>query len=464
MKIYKLIKSGILPEGSIVLNGCKKPVEKIVSEILGYKLLYLDGENKYIRLSTHYQKITDDDLRMLVRELIAPADRNGVPTRVIRDAIDILAETMELQVDLEALAQNSWHLINLKNGVYDINSQKLLPHDINYGFDYCLNFNYITPDKRQLTTYGYYLNSSVGAENAESIRILIGYALSSITDVKKAVIIVGAPHSGKSKILDVIERAVGTEYVRTNPFHKIGSEQAVASYLGGARVNLSRDVKIGAIREDEGFKSVISCEPINGRLLYQNSRTVTPRVRCIAASNSVPHFKNPDDASLDRLILIKIKGYKGKIDHQLPQQLYSEVDSICSEAIDTLKGFVQSNYDFMLSEESLELLKHEKAKLHTVESFLDENYQKDANGRVSSVVLYEQYCSWCRQNGFDPIGKNTFYDTVRNDGSIVYRKVPAGNSYVNGFWGISRKNQDSTAIHDEMDCTYNCPDNMQEVV
>ena len=49
MKIYKLIKSGILPEGSISLNGCKKPVEKIVSEILGYKLLYLDGENKYIR-------------------------------------------------------------------------------------------------------------------------------------------------------------------------------------------------------------------------------------------------------------------------------------------------------------------------------------------------------------------------------------------------------------------------------
>lgn len=118
----------------------------------------------------------------------------------------------------------------------------------------------------------------------------------------------------------------------------------------------------------------------------------------------------------------------------------------------------------MLSEESLELLKHEKAKLHTVESFLDENYQKDANGRVSSVVLYEQYCSWCRQNGFDPIGKNTFYDTVRNDGSIMYRKVPAGNSYVNGFWDISRKNQDSTAIHDEMDCTHNCPDNMQEVV
>lgn len=458
MKIKLMIKNGILPEGCIRLDGCKNPVKKIVSDVLKLELLYFENDSKYLKTPTHYQHISDDDVKVIIRMLIAPGERAGIPTRVIKEAIEILSETLELQVDLEANARKNVHLINVKNGVYDINHQTLLPHDIKYEFDYILNFNYIPPDKRKLKAFDYYLDTSIGKANAPSVNITIGYALSSLTDVKKAVVVIGPPHSGKSKLLDIIDLAVGSDYVRTNPFHKIGAEQAVASYLGGVRVNLSRDVKLETIREDEGFKSVISCEPINGRLLYQNSRTVTPRVKCIAASNSVPRFKSPDEASLDRLLLIKIQGYHGELNHALPKQLSEEIDSICSEAVDTLKEFVKSNYDFKLSKESIELLEHEKAKLHTVESFLEDNYEEDEKGCVSSVSLYNHYLEWCRSNAFDATGKNSFYETVRNTCVVTYKKVPMGNSYVNGFWGIARKCHDDIHLHDETGYALNCHD------
>lgn len=38
---------------------------------------------------------------------------------------------------------------------------------------------------------------------------------------------------------------------------------------------------------------------------------------CIAASNAFPRFKNADDACLNRLVVIRIKGYNGKPDHKL---------------------------------------------------------------------------------------------------------------------------------------------------
>ena len=48
------------------------------------------------------------------------------------------------------------------------------------------------------------------------------------------------------------------------------------------------------------------------------------------------------------------------------------------------------------------------------------------------------------------IGKNTFYDTVKLiNAGIVYKKVPYGKGYVNGFWGIKNKCTNSSTCDND---------------
>ncbi len=412
--------------------------------------IFFENYQPYLKLNDHYAAITDENvLCSAVRRHIAPNVRHKVNNKLILDIIECISDTERLQVDLEIARTQNKHLINFNNGIYDIINQELKPHDIKYCFDYRLAADYISPDKRNLKEYNYFIDSSIGKENEKSMLTTIGVAASSIRDIKKMVIIIGDGDSGKSKICDIIERGVGNEYIVTNAVDKIGSEKAIASYAGGKRVNLSRDTTIGTIKEDAGFKSVISCEPVNGRLLYHNEISVTPRVFCVAASNEFPKFKNADDATLNRLIIVKIKGYDGKPNPKFSERLLSEADSIISLAVDNLNNFINSDYDFNMSEESKKVLEQEKKKIHMIESFVNDCCEIDENGTISSVELQRNYLYWCDINAIEPIGKNTFFDKVKyNIKGIVYKKVPYGNSYVNGFHGIKLKTSMSNESND----------------
>lgn len=430
----------------IAFNMCKlgkksDNISIIITFLLQYGLIYFENFIPYLKLNTHYEQISDENmLYAVIRRHIEPGDRYKVNNRELKEVVECIQDDDALQISLEESKEKNKYFINLANGVYDIMGKKLLPHDISYKFDYCLSFSYIPAKKRTLEEYNYFIDTSIGKENEDSILITIGLAASSIKDTKKLILIIGSGDSGKSKICDIISRGVGAEYVVTNAVHKLGSEKAIASYSGNKRVNLSRDTTIGVINEDAGFKSVISNEQINGRLLYHNEISVTPRVTCIAASNGFPRFKNADDATLNRIVPIKIKGYKGKPDPKFSERLLSETDSICSLAVDRLKEFVESDYDFRVSQESIELLAHEKDKLHTAESFINDCCIIKQDYSVSSVELYNSYKHWCENNAFDPTGKNKFYDAVKMAvNGAVYKKVPYGNTFVNGFYGLRLK-------------------------
>lgn len=400
--------------------------------------IFFENYQPYLKFDNFYAAITDKNvLCSAVRRHIAERQRPFILNSTIFSVIDCIADSENLQIDLESAREENKYLINFSNGVYDIMKQKLMPHDINYRFDYCLDAEYIAPEKRVLKEYNYFVDSSIGKQNEESVLNTIGLAVSSIRDAKKMIVILGKGDSGKSKICDIIECAVGVNYVVTNAVDKIGSEKAIASYAGGKRVNLSRDTTIGVIKEDGGFKSVISCEAVNGRLLYHNEISVVPRILCIAASNEFPKFKNADDATINRVVPVLIQGYIGNPDPKFAERLLKETNSIVSLAVDNLKNFVKSNYDFKLSEESKAVLDHEYKKIHMVESFTDECCMIDDKLCVSSTELYGKYCGWCEVNGIDPLGKTKFFDKIKsNIKTTVYKKVPCNGGYVNGFYGI----------------------------
>lgn len=127
------------------------------------------------------------------------------------------------------------------------------------------------------------------------------------------------------------------------------------------------------------------------------------------------------------------------IDLDLEEKLLAERDIIFSLALDSLKGLIEDKYDFRMSPEAEEHLRRRRFSIHSPESFISEQCNVYAEGRVSKVLLYAAYVAFCEANALKPEGRNRFYDRVRSyNAAITDGRVPdsKGNS-VQGLHGLS---------------------------
>lgn len=347
-----------------------------------------------------------------------------------------------LRLDLEAEREKNMHLVNVRNGIYNVIDGSFTEQRGDSVFDYVLDFNFEPNAKIELArSFIAFVHSSLGQIYLPCLLRILAYCVSSLIKARKAFLLLGKGATGKSTFLEFIESVVGAEHCSHVPFHKIGSEQARAEYIG-KRLNISRDNSGQPMRLEDAFKSLVSCEMLTGRRLYENSVDFVPRLKLIFASNVDLHFAHPDDAVFDRLLVIPFVQEipPKKRDIGLLQKLMDERDTIFSVALSLLPELVKSDFDFGEPNECKRIIERYRAALHTAESFIDECCNLNENGTVSSVLLYRHYCTWCGENGFEPEGQRTFYSHVRSiDPSICDSKVYHGGSRVNGFKGLKLK-------------------------
>jgi len=361
----------------------------------------------------------------------------------------------ELQLDLISEFWKGQMLVNLSHGVYDILRQELVPVRGEFKFDYVINIRYRPRCKLDdAPNFKHYIETSVGYDQLECLLRVLGYCISSLTKGRKAFVFYGIGRTGKSTILNVLEAAIGSNLVSHEPFHTMSGERAKAHYEG-KRCNISRETSTRPNRNEESFKSLVSCEFTTGSEKYEKQRDFVATLSFVFAGNSDVEFTFMDDAILDRLVYLIFNKTipEDEIDLDLEEKLLAEKDVIFSLALDSLKRLIMDKYDFKMSPIAQEHIKHRRYLIHSAESFLDEKCKLSENGRVSKVVLYAAYTVFCKANALKPESRNRFYDKVRNyDASITDGRVPdsTGNS-VQGFCGISFISGECQATDDESD-------------
>lgn len=427
---------------SIEVSERKGMVETLTDAMMTSGMLVFDNAKPYMRCNDYYHSINEEEAYAVIFTMLSPSSRLIVSSSAIKECYKRLVFLPELQRDMEEKFFENQYLLHVTNGVFDIMQQELLQHDIRYCFNYMLNFNYI-PD-RQLSdapVFKRYVETSIGMENLNCLLRTTAYCCSSLTKGRKAALMIGLGKTGKSTWLNLMETVVGKDLASHEPFHTMSNQQSKAKYVG-KRINISRDNSNKPMKFEDSFKSLISCEETTGRNLYENSKDFLPTLKFIFASNCDLNFAHPDDAVYDRLVILPFTRAipDEQKDPELEEKLIAEKDVIFSMAVDTLKAFVESRYDFCMSQEAEEMIAHKRMELHSVEEFLQESCVLDTNGSISSLVLSHTYESWCRENDMPPIGRNGFYKGIKNfSKKIQYKKVLYNGKYVNGFCGIRFK-------------------------
>lgn len=429
--------------GVIKINDPKTAIITILLFMISAKIVKFHKRKAYLDCGTYWCQIDDDTLGDILKYLVGFEMAASIPESQFDSVIKKMKSSPELRVNWEEEFHQHQYEVNLSNGAYDIIKQKLVEDRSDHPFTYVLNAEYIPNCQlRQAPHFQRFVETSVGTENYECIMRIIGYVLSSLTSLtkgRKAFVFQGKGGTGKSTLLNWVEAVVGEQFVSREPFHSMGSQNSLARYVN-KRVNISRENGVTPMRNEDGFKSLVSCEGITGRDIYSKAVSYVPTLKFIFGSNHDLCYLHPDDAVWDRLIVILFTREVTNRDLNLDEKLYEERDIIVSLALDTLKDLIDSSYNFKESEVSKRYIELKRKELHSAEAFLQECCVIRAEGQVSKQSLLRAYEVWSEHNGIACIGRNEFYDIVRRfDIKIKDQKVGPTDSRVNGFSGIALK-------------------------
>ena len=389
----------------------------------------------------HYQRISKNEAIAFICGYLDEKSQIIVPNRHIEEAYKRLLYMARLQIDLEAEFWKGQLLVNLTHGVYDIMKQELIPRHDEDVFDYYIDIRYKPHcTLEDAPNFKRYIETSVGMEQYECLMRVLGYCISSLTKGRKAFVFYGIGRTGKSTILNVLEAVIGGGLVSHEPFHTMSGDRAKAHYEG-KRCNISRETSTRPNKNEESFKSLISCEFTTGSEKYEKQKDFVATLSFVFAGNSDVDFTFMDDAILDRLVYLIFNKTipEEEIDLDLERKLLEEKDIIFSMALDSLKGLIRDKYDFKMAPIAEDHIKHRRYLIHSAESFIAEKCKISDEGKVSKVALYSSYMAFCKANALKPEGRNTFYDKVRNyNASITDGRAPdSTGSSVQGFHGIS---------------------------
>ena len=452
MAAIAVIITAILAGVTLIHITEKDVPTQLTRDISRLGILRFDGETAYINVITHWQKISRVDLLKVIRNLIDPDDRYEVGSRVIAEVAKRLAEDVALQFSIEAAYKAQEYLINFRNGVYNILTGEFTTDRSKLVFDYVLNVNFIADcTEKDCQNFMNFIKTSAGTENLECILRALGFGISSLTNVKKAIFLFGETDGGKSTLLMLISNAVAPELVANINFQQFSNSYYVMQLLG-KKLNISYDNSSKAMDNEQMFKSIVACERISARALRENPVQFVPTAKLYFASNKPYTYKNPDLALYRRMVFIPFE-YSvppEKQDKELPIKLEQERDVVFSLAARTLKDFVESGYDFKMSPKAKAYLESRIAALHSVDGFLDDRTIVDEAGSVSTATLYDMYKLWCTENALDPVDKAEFKESVLAfNPNIEYKKVGPRQKRVWGFKGIRPKTTEEFNVPDE---------------
>ena len=246
------------------------------------------------------------------------------------------------------------------------------------------------------------------AEKIAFVQTWFGYCLVPDNSQHKFVWMVGSGGNGKSVLLNILTRLVGTKNVSHAYMERIG-DKFVRAELEGKLVNISPEMSADATIADGYLKSIVSGDEIEAERKYKPSFSFRPFVRMIGATNHLPRLLDLSEGFFRRAIVLTFNRQFGDADRdpQLEQKLLAELPGILAWAVAGLR-ILNEQGTFTIPQSSADALAKYKKDSDPVGNFVEECLERANKGGMQPVQVYEGYREWCRAYGFSPLNNIRF--------------------------------------------------------
>jgi putative DNA primase/helicase len=364
---------------------------------------------------THWLNVAPDDEVDPAIHLFLRNVGVSVSPKVI-EGVRKLARTDLGIIKAQELNENPG-LIPLRNGIYDLAQDKLLPHSRCHRFTYCLDYEF--DPKADCPRFTQWLREVLVNEDGtpclEWISLLeewLGCCLTSNISNQDALVNVGEGSNGKGTFARVLRRLVGEEQCAAVILQNLTSSYHRASLMGKLVGFIDEPAPEEMRTGGKWLKILTGEDPIQARHPYGKEFRFRPTMRFVISCNTLPETLDLTRGYFRRLLIIEWRRKFGEADPwrkdeqvmpadtRLDHKLRLELPGIFNLALTGLRRLQQRGWHFAPPEESARLKEEYYLSQDTVAQFLDECCCRRADQWVAVNLLYEHYQRWCDRSGY----------------------------------------------------------------
>lgn len=186
------------------VNGTEKTIQTVQKS---YLTEYIKLKHPHIKIFNELRKYDNGyykkwDCASDIYAEMPPNLKNNRDAEEVQKNLMLEKDSIKFEKDL---ARNSERYIIFKNGVYDLEAKKLLPHDKNKIFLNQIPYNYEDDPEYCELTERYLIDTCAGDEDLRKLLLqIIGVVMSDIRSNKSWFYFYGKKDTGKSTILKII--------------------------------------------------------------------------------------------------------------------------------------------------------------------------------------------------------------------------------------------------------------------
>lgn len=362
----------------------------------------------------YYKRVDDNTFKGYIKRHIERFDEQLVISHDLDEVYKLLL-TDGKRVH-SADINSADNLICFENGVLNIDTMELMPHSPEYLITIQIPCNWIYKSGNlppECPCFTRFLETLTGGD-AEMLRLLwefIGFVISNIPGYipKKALFLYGPGNTGKSQLLELIKRLIGSENYASTDMRELEERFATAA-IWNKRLAGSPDMSAMKVDELKVFKKLTGGDDIPFEFKGKDRFTDKFRGVLMFCTNELPKFGgDKGDHVYDRMLLCPCNNVipPEKRDRLLIDRLYAEREGIVYNAVQALIRLKKNGYSFTEPELCRWEIERYKTENDNVLQFLDECTerrevleQSGGTWKSSTGQVYNAYQDWAKKNGF----------------------------------------------------------------
>ena len=356
-----------------------------------------------------YKEISRQLMRKMIKEKMIPAFTKAHQIQDTENQVSLLTYKGTDEIN------NNPYLINVKNGIYDVSKDTLIPHSADILSTVQLAVNY--KPEADCPKFKKFLEEAMQGdmEQVGLIQEILGYLLIPITKAQKCFVLVGVAAAGKSVLLGVINEVIlGRENVSNVAWQAL-NERFKTAELFGKLANIFADLPTKNIDDNGIFKALVGEDYITAERKNRDPFSFKSTARLVFSCNSIPaNYGDRSEGFYRRLLIITFEHAvpEEKRDPDIIEQFKSEADGIFMFALEGLRRLIANHFKFSETEKNKVALQLYREQSDSVLSFVKECCELDPKRSVGSTEFFNAYQSYCEESGLRPCSQKKLVSQI----------------------------------------------------
>jgi P4 family phage/plasmid primase-like protien len=327
--------------------------------------------------------------------------------RLFIDDIRIQRQSLDLNKDK--------NLINFKNGVWDIEKAKLLPHDSKYLHTLQIPHEVKKPNKAWEETRLYSFLTKQLELLPEDLKMIVNYMAYCLTldfGLKTFMVLQGPTNTGKSVLIRFFETLMGLSNVSSLSMHELNMRFYPAQ-LYGKLLNSCADNSSLPLSSIENLKKITGGDQLMHEKKGKEPFFFVPFAKLIFSFNQLPlQLEEKSNAFYGRMRILSMQK-ELSLNNSYVEKLCSE-ESI-QEAIPHLLSRLPLE-EIPRTETSDRLVESLRQDSDSIHAFITNNCNVGEKRWCTKKALYDQYIKFCTETGREAHKKHTFIRHIKTQG------------------------------------------------